>query len=214
MAYASKLGRARISARSPQAAAVCDRCGFVYNHCDLQWQYDWRGAALQNLRILVCRHCLDTPQQQLRAAVLSADPVPIINARPQDYVDAEAGSYTGLPYGQPVGLQQAAIPPLNDTVTYGVALSLLSVTANGTTTVAVTCGTPHGLATNAQVSVIGLARTTACGFFSVVVTTATAFTYQTFSAILSGALLMPTTRMVTVLVGLPYGVVTIPQIGP
>jgi hypothetical protein len=88
MSYASKLGRARISARSPQAAGVCDRCGRVVNHVDLRWQFDWRGASLMNTRVLVCRTCEDKPQEQLRTIVIPADPVPIMNPRVQDYVAA------------------------------------------------------------------------------------------------------------------------------
>lgn len=88
MSYASRLGRARISAKNPQAAAVCDRCGGVLNHVDLSWQFDWAGAGLINKRLLVCSSCTDTPQQQLRSIVLPADPPVIMNARPQDYVTA------------------------------------------------------------------------------------------------------------------------------
>lgn len=88
MSYASRLGRARISAKNPQAAAVCDRCGGVLNHVDLSWQFDWAGAGLINKRLLVCNSCTDTPQQQLRSIVLPADPPVIMNARPQDYVTA------------------------------------------------------------------------------------------------------------------------------
>jgi len=88
LSYASRLGRARVNARNPQAAAVCDRCGGVYNHVDLSWQYDWAGAGMINKRLLVCRSCTDTPQQQLRSIVLPADPMPVMNARPQNYVDA------------------------------------------------------------------------------------------------------------------------------
>jgi hypothetical protein len=88
MSYASKLGRARISAKNPQAAAVCDRCGGVVNHVALSWQFDWAGSSLINKRILVCDHCMDTPQQQLRTIVLPADPPVIMNARPEYYVQA------------------------------------------------------------------------------------------------------------------------------
>lgn len=88
MSYASKQGRARISSKSPQAAAVCDRCGGVYNHVDLQWQFDWAGAGMINKRILVCWHCNDTAQQQLRSIVLPPDPVPVMNPRPQDFINA------------------------------------------------------------------------------------------------------------------------------
>ena len=92
MAYASKQGRARVSASSPQAAAVCDRCGFVYQHSSLRWQFDWAGASLINKRLLVCNPCYDTPQQQLRAIVVPADPMPIINPRVQDFVTAETST--------------------------------------------------------------------------------------------------------------------------
>jgi hypothetical protein len=90
MGYASQSGRARTSATSPQAHAICDRCGFRYNRVDLQWQYDWRGASLQNLRILVCNTCYDAPQEQLRAIVVPADPVPIDQPRTQDFVAASS----------------------------------------------------------------------------------------------------------------------------
>ena len=89
MGYASQAGRARTSARNPQAHAICDRCGFRYNHVNLRWQYDWRGASMQNIRLLVCNTCYDNPQEQLRAIVVPADPVPIVNPRVQDFVTAE-----------------------------------------------------------------------------------------------------------------------------
>jgi hypothetical protein len=92
MAYASQAGRARTSARSPQAHAICDRCGFRYNHVDLRWQFDWAGASLINKRLLVCSPCNDTPQQQLRAIVVPADPMPIINPRVQNFVTAETST--------------------------------------------------------------------------------------------------------------------------
>jgi hypothetical protein len=57
----------------------------------LRWQFDWRGERLQNLRILVCDSgCYDEPQEQLRARILSPDPLPIFNARPQPF------TYTGI----------------------------------------------------------------------------------------------------------------------
>jgi hypothetical protein len=43
------------------------------------------------------------------------------------------------------------------------------------------------------------------------VLTATAFTYMTARNVVSGSLLTPTSRMVTALVGLPYGSKTIPK---
>ena len=85
-------GRATIDRSFPRALGVCDRCGFLYNHDTLQWQFDWRGPRLQNLRILVCAGCLDVPQENLRTITLPADPVPIMNARPEQY-DVEVPSF-------------------------------------------------------------------------------------------------------------------------
>jgi len=90
--YASRSGRARTNPSNPQAHAVCDRCGFRYNFVDLREQMEWRGAALMNIKILVCSNCLDTPQEQLRAIVVPADPTPIVNARVQDFTLASSDS--------------------------------------------------------------------------------------------------------------------------
>jgi len=94
MGYASQSGRARTSASNPQAHAICDRCGFRYNHVNLRWQYDWRGASIQNIKLLVCNTCYDVPQEQLRAIVVPADPTPIVNPRIQDFVAAETNNRT------------------------------------------------------------------------------------------------------------------------
>lgn len=82
-------GRATVNVKQPRAFAVCDRCGFLYNHHQLKWQMDWRGPMLQNLRILVCPTCYDMAQEQLKTIVLPADPIPIMNARPENYTDAD-----------------------------------------------------------------------------------------------------------------------------
>jgi hypothetical protein len=243
MAYASQSGRARTSSSSPQAHAICDRCGFRYNHVDLQWQHDWRGAALQNVRILVCNSCLDVPQDQLRAIVVPADPTPIMQARTQDFATAETDYQTvtappvidpttGIPIpvnvtlvtqngqnlltqqvGPPTGLDQGAIMPLVGKEHFDVKLNPLSVSSIGTDQISVTFSAAHGLVTDAQISVQGLANVKACGFYSITVTTATAFTYQTNTAIPAASLLTATTNMVTALVGLPYGFTQIPQTG-
>lgn len=78
-------GRARVSPSRPEAFGVCDRCGFLGQLNDLQWQYQWQGAQLVNLGTLVCETCLDVPQQQLRSLNLPPDPEPVYNARPEYY---------------------------------------------------------------------------------------------------------------------------------
>jgi len=243
MGYASKLGRASVSSRNPRAAGQCDRCGFIYNHINLQWQYDYAGAGLINKRILVCNPCNDTPQNQLRAIVLPADPTPILNPRVQDYAAAETDFvatnaptvtdfWTGIPVpstttlqtqngqnltdqpiGKPQGLDQNAVMPLYDKTAYRVNLYPLSVLANGTNTITVTCSAVHGLSTDSQIAIEGLSNNGADGFYSVTVKTGTAFTYQTNNAIPSGNLLQGSTLLVTALVGLPYNYTQIPQTG-
>jgi len=75
-------GRARVNPRSPSAFALCDRCGFRWNHVDLTWQYEWSGNQLVNRRILVCPRCTDLPQEQLRSYAVPPDPLPIHDPRP------------------------------------------------------------------------------------------------------------------------------------
>lgn len=74
---------------SPRAWATCDRCGFVTNLYKLSWQYDWRGAKLDNTRILVCQYCYDDPQRQLGVVFIPPDPLPKVNARVEQYTTDE-----------------------------------------------------------------------------------------------------------------------------
>lgn len=82
-------GHASVNQNRTVAFAVCDRCGSLYNHNKLSWQFQWYGTQLQNIRILVCDSCMDIPQEQLRVTILPPDPVPIMNARPENYVLAD-----------------------------------------------------------------------------------------------------------------------------
>ena len=129
------------------------------NHDRLQWQFDYAGAGLINKRILVCSPCLDTPQNQLRAIVLPADPVPILNPRVENYAAAETDFvatnaptvtdfWTGIPVpsttdvitqdgvsittqviGKPRSLNQNAVMPLFNKTNYRVVLSPLSISS-------------------------------------------------------------------------------------
>lgn len=85
-------GRAHVSASNPRAFGVCDRCGIWHQLCNLSWQYQWAGTRLQNLRLLVCAQCLDVPQPQLKARILPPDPVPVMNARPENF-DADNNTF-------------------------------------------------------------------------------------------------------------------------
>src|SRR5262245_25605344 len=90
-------GRAAVSKSLPRAHAICDRCGFRFNHDALQFQYDWRGPRLQNLRVLVCKSCLDRPQERLRTLILPPDTVPVTEPRPEAYDLANNARLTTLP---------------------------------------------------------------------------------------------------------------------
>lgn len=78
-------GRAVVNPEAPRSFAICDRCGFLFNHPDLTWQFQWAGPNLQNLRLLVCQRCNDVPQPQLKPRILPPDPMPTLNARPENY---------------------------------------------------------------------------------------------------------------------------------
>lgn len=242
MGYASRSGRAYANSQSPMAYGVCDRCGIWYFRKNLRNQYDWRGASLLPLNIYVCNDCYDVPNPQQRAIVVPADPVPIVQPRVEAFFQDETNfqtisgggttdPVTGIPIpgtttldtedgqqlttqviGEPVGLEQGAVMPLYGQTHYGVALPILSVGANGTDQITVTCSSAHGLAPNGQISVEGLSDVRANGFYSVTVTTATAFTYQTAEVVPAGQLLTSTTNMITALVGLPLGSTQIPQV--
>lgn len=236
-------GRAQVSSKNPQAFAICDRCGFLYNHKDLGWQYDWGGASLINKRILVCRPCMDEAQEQLRAIVLPPDPVPIINPRVEPYaldetnytvttsppiidpitgipipqfeylLDENGQNFVEQPVGQPTGYIGNAVMPVQEGQLYAEPIPFLSILSTGTNVITVTCSTPHGLATNDQISVQGLTNVLACGMFSITVTTATAFTYSTAKIVPAGTLQQSSTQMITAIMGLPYGFTQIPQVG-
>lgn len=232
-------GRARVSSKNPQAFAICDRCAMLYNHVDLQWQFDWAGASLINKRMLVCRPCLDTPQEQLRAIILPADPTPIVNPRVEPYsydsqsslaevnftldpqtnipipsaidITTDGGiTISAQPVGRPLGLDQNATPPQYLQKAYNVKLPVLSIASIGTNVITVTCSTVHNLTTGDQVYVAGVTVSEAAGYYTIVVTTATAFTYSVFPAIPAQNLLGNETIVATTLVGLPYGQDEIP----
>lgn len=75
----------RTDPRNPQGWGTDDRTGFVGQNRDLVNQYEWRGLRLMPTNIRVLPAYLDKPQRQLGAIVLSQDPVPLQNARPEQY---------------------------------------------------------------------------------------------------------------------------------
>ena len=96
--------RYSVSSRAPRARACCDRCYREYNHDQLKYQFQWQGTKLQNLKILVCRECLDVPQEQLRTIIIPADPIPIMDPRPPTPIhDVNPISAIGTPIGTLTG---------------------------------------------------------------------------------------------------------------
>lgn len=93
-----RQGRARISARRPQAMGVCDCCGFTFSLADLTPQTQWMGTQLRPTGSLVCTECRDTPQEQLRTIRIPPDPLPVPNPRPEPY-SSEVPSYRGTEEG-------------------------------------------------------------------------------------------------------------------
>lgn len=77
--------RASVNPTAPRAWRTSDRNGMVGTHAKMVWQYDWAGLELINKRILIHPDELDKPQRQLGTLILPPDPVPIMNARPEQY---------------------------------------------------------------------------------------------------------------------------------
>jgi len=134
MAYASRAGRAHASITRPRAFAVCDRCGIWYNHNKLRWQFDFAGVGLVNKRLLVCGLCLDTPQHQLRAIILPADPIPILNPRLEMYRDDES----------PLRLTNVGPPVLDRRTGLSIPDGAVRTTLNGERRVTQQTGAPVG----------------------------------------------------------------------
>lgn len=83
MSLGSLAGHARASPHNPIGMVECDRCREWLLRTEVEWQFYWRGASLQNSGLLVCRRkCLDVPNQQFRTLILPGDPQPFQNPRP------------------------------------------------------------------------------------------------------------------------------------
>ena len=256
MAYASQVGRARTSTTNPQAHAICMRCGFRHNFVDLTWQYEWRGPLLQNTRVLVCRECLDVPQENVRSITLPADPESIIYAQPELYAQDSTDYFgTGQPtvnpqtgiaqpspnvlggasssdtiVPQPVGPSllpnakgqlipssigvdsNAQMTPVKD-VQWDVKLPILSIVGNGTPIISISCSSPHGLTTGAQISILGTSNPLIFGIYTATVKTATLFTVQANANVANGSYGTPSTIVATTNAGLPWSLTQVPQTG-
>lgn len=101
-------GHARVDADHPNAFAICDCCGFQYNHNKLRWQMQWYGTELRKTGFLHCPTCYDQPSiQRPPPYPLPADPVPIANPRtePSGSGDQVPTTVAGLPSAAVAGVQ-------------------------------------------------------------------------------------------------------------
>lgn len=71
------------------AWSTSDSSGFLFNHRDLLFQFQWAGPQLVNLGYLVGPEEYDVPAEFLRTIVLPPDPIPTKNARIENYADDE-----------------------------------------------------------------------------------------------------------------------------
>lgn len=147
--------RAEVDSSSPRGWATCQRCGFQLNLFKLQWQFQWAGSKLQNLRLLVCDKCLDTPQRQLGTFVLPPDPVPIMNARPENYtIDEDGPAQTTISIAANAGTTSLVVASTDDFATgdpvivacaAGVLARFIG-TVNSTTSLAINGPLPYAAA--------------------------------------------------------------------
>lgn len=82
--------------RFKRTVAICDRCGMEEKYNSLRFQI----VARKLTSILVCKDCMDEDQPQwFPARIVSGDPAPVPNARPEQN---ESLVYSGFGWG-PVG---------------------------------------------------------------------------------------------------------------
>jgi hypothetical protein len=71
---------------NPRGIATCDYSGMMVAHKDLKPQYQYRGQGLVNTGFLVNPKFLDEPNPQDLTPLIKADPVPLINPRPDSVI--------------------------------------------------------------------------------------------------------------------------------
>lgn len=82
-------GRATVNPAAPEPWGTCDRCGVMVNYYTLSWQFEYRGLALQNIRLLVCPRCLDIPFPFNQPIIVPPDPEPVQDPRPAFWAQEE-----------------------------------------------------------------------------------------------------------------------------
>lgn len=70
----------------PFAVGRCDYTGFIVKYTDLVKQYEYAGDGIYDTGYLVHKDFVDQPNPQNLVPILKLDPVPVLNARPDDLV--------------------------------------------------------------------------------------------------------------------------------
>ncbi len=78
--------RASIDPYAPRGHGTCDKCSQINNLSALYWQMEYRGNALMRTGFRVCDKCLDIPYQGRRPIIIPADPVPLLDPRPENFL--------------------------------------------------------------------------------------------------------------------------------
>lgn len=78
--------RAKINPYSPQGHGTCDRCSQIVTRAAMIWEMEYRGNSLMKTGFLVCQRCLDVPYQGRRPIIIPADPVPMKDPRPENFL--------------------------------------------------------------------------------------------------------------------------------
>lgn len=80
----------KLDRRNPRGLGVCDYSGFIVRHADLRRQMEYRGRGLVWTGFWVHYKFLDLPNPQNLTPIITMDPVPLKNPRP----DPELGNIT------------------------------------------------------------------------------------------------------------------------
>lgn len=102
--HRQKRRKYNLDVNNPDAAAICDGCGFLVNHEHLRKQMDYRGGSVPVWTgTYVCASCQDVPNPYYSKLVLAPDPVPVDHPRSPDpdsvansgygYLVTESGNY-------------------------------------------------------------------------------------------------------------------------
>jgi hypothetical protein len=85
-----------MSVRSPRAIGTCDYSGFLVQHSSLIKQMEYSGAGLVWTGYYVHPKFADQPNPQNLSPPIVRDPKPILNARPDNIIDAETTIATSV----------------------------------------------------------------------------------------------------------------------